>query len=239
MTMHALLRSVALSVVLAARVDAQLPTVQAVYDKYAQAVGGRAAWEKVDAQSEKGTVDITFAGISGSYERHSAPERMRMVMDLGMGKVDQGFDGTIGWSMQPMGAAAKMPPDQVASVKENAVMGAQFLDAARFAKASVDATELFDGVQCYKLTVTSKSGQSRVEFFEVATGLRRGTVITSAQGNQQQTMSEYREFEGRKVPTKMTIGTPQGDIVITISTVSFAKQDPAVYAAPPEVKALP
>jgi hypothetical protein len=237
--MRSLLHVVALSAALAARVDAQLPTAQAVYDKYAQAVGGRAAWEKVEAQSEKGTVDITFAGLSGSYERHAAPQRMRMVMDLGMGKVDQGFDGTVGWAMQPMAGAQKMPPDQLAAAKENAVMGAHFLDPSRYEKVTVDAKEVFDGVECYKLTVTSKSGQARTEFFEVATGLRRGTVNTSSAGSQTQTMGEYREFEGRKVPTRMTIGTPQGDIVITITSVTFAKQDPTVFEAPPEVKALP
>jgi hypothetical protein len=237
--MRSLIRVVAISAVLAARVDAQLPTVQAVYDKYAQAVGGRAAWEKVEAQTDKGTVDITFASLTGSYERHAAVQRSRMIMDLGMGKVDQGFDGTIGWAMQPMGGAQKMPADQVAAAKESSVMGAHFLDPSRFEKATVEAKEVFDGVECYKVSVTSKSGQSRTEFFEVATGLRRGVVSTSAAGSQTQTMGEYREFEGRKVPTRMTIGTPQGDIVITISSVSFAKQDPTVFEAPPEVKALP
>jgi hypothetical protein len=234
-----MLRVVAISAVLALRVDAQLPTVQAVYDKYAQAVGGRAAWEKVEAQSEKGTVDITFAGLTGSYERHSAVQRMRMIMDLGMGKVDQGFDGTVGWAMQPMGGAQKMPPDQLASAKENALMGAHFLDPARFEKAAVEGKEVFDGVECYKVSLTSKSGQARADYFEVATGLRRGTVASTAGGSQTQVMGEYREFEGRKVPTRMTIGTPQGDIVITITSVSFAKQDPTVFEAPAEVKALP
>ena len=167
---------------LSSRAEAQLPTVQQVFDTFATAVGGREAWAKVQGRSDKGTADITFAGISGTYERHSgAPNKMRMIIDLGMAKVDQGFDGTVGWAVQPMGQAQRMPADQEKSLAESMQVGAAFLDVSRFAKASVDAKEPFDGVECYKVSITSKAGDSRAEYFEVATGLRRGAVtITSA-----------------------------------------------------------
>ncbi|MCU0636500.1 MAG: hypothetical protein MUE41_16650 [Gemmatimonadaceae bacterium] len=232
-------RAAVIAAVAVSDVHAQLPSVQQVFDKYADAIGGRAAWEKIQARSEKGTVDITFAGITGSYERHSAVERMRMVMDLGMGKVDQGFDGTVGWAMQPMGGAQKMPAEQVAETKESTRMGAAFLDPSRFTKATVEGKELFEGVECYKVSVTSKTGQQRVEFFDAATGLRRGVRTTSPAGEQTQTFDEYQAFEGVKVPTKLRIGTPQGDIAIAITSVTFNKADPTVFEAPAEVKALP
>ncbi|WP_373060350.1 hypothetical protein [Gemmatimonas sp.] len=149
---------------MSARVEAQLPTVQQVYDKFATAVGGRVAWSKLQGGSDKGTADITFAGMSGSYERHtSAPNKMRMIIDLGMAKVDQGFDGTIGWAVQPMGQASRMPPEQEESLGESLESGAGFLDVSRFAKASVDAKEMFDGVERHKLSITSKLGEARSE----------------------------------------------------------------------------
>ena len=90
----------------AVQVEAQLPTVQQVYDKFATAVGGRAAWKPVTGRSEKGTADITFAGISGTYEQHTAlPNKMRMTIDLGMLKIDQGFDGEKGWADQGQGSS--------------------------------------------------------------------------------------------------------------------------------------
>ena len=54
----------------ATRAEAQLPTVQQIYDKYATAVGGREAWAQVTGRTERGTADITFAGLSGSYVRY-------------------------------------------------------------------------------------------------------------------------------------------------------------------------
>jgi hypothetical protein len=186
---------------MAARADAQLPTVQQVFDKFATAVGGREAWAQVQGRSEKGTADITFAGMTGSYERHSgAPNKMRMIIDLGMAKVDQGFDGTVGWAVQPTGQAQRLSAEQEKSLGESVQVGAAFLDVSRFAKASVDAKETFDGVECYKLSITSKLGEERTEYFEVATGLRRGAVTKTPMGEQRSMFREYKAFEGRCDP---------------------------------------
>ena len=45
--------TVAVLMAVAARLEAQVPTVQQVYDKYAAAVGGRDAWAKVSGRSER------------------------------------------------------------------------------------------------------------------------------------------------------------------------------------------
>jgi hypothetical protein len=213
--------------------EAQLPTVQQVFDNFATAVGGRDAWSKVQGRSDKGTADITFAGISGAYERHSgAPNKMRMIIDLGMAKVDQGFDGTVGWAVQPMGQAQRMPADQEKSLGESMQVGAAFLDVSRFAKASVDAKETFDGVECYKVSITSKGGEERAEYFEVATGLRRGAVTKTPMGEQKSVFREYKAFEGKQIATKIVQVTPQGDVILTTSEVSFTPPDPSLFKAP-------
>jgi hypothetical protein len=216
-----------------ARAEAQLPTVQQVFDKFATAVGGRDAWAKVQGRSDKGTADITFAGISGTYERHSgAPNKMRMIIDLGMAKVDQGFDGTVGWAAQPTGQAQRMPADQEKSLSESMQVGAAFLDVSRFAKASVDAKETFDGVECYKVSITSKLGEERTEYFEVATGLRRGAVTKTPMGEQKSMFRDYKAFDGKQIATKVVQVTPQGDVILTTAEVSFTPPDPSLFKAP-------
>ena len=216
-----------------ARAEAQLPTVQQVFDKFATAVGGRDAWAKVQGRSDKGTADITFAGISGTYERHSgAPNKMRMIIDLGMAKVDQGFDGTVGWAAQPTGQPQRMPADQEKSLSESMQVGAAFLDVSRFAKASVDAKETFDGVECYKVSITSKLGEERTEYFEVATGLRRGAVTKTPMGEQKSMFRDYKAFDGKQIATKVVQVTPQGDVILTTAEVSFTPPDPSLFKAP-------
>ncbi len=223
-------------VVGAVRAEAQLPTVQQVYDKYAVAVGGRDAWKAVAGRSEKGTADITFAGMSGAYERHSAqPNKMRMIIDLGIVKIDQGFDGEIGWADQGQGAQ-RMPAEQEKDMGEPTPDGAHFLNPARFAKAAVDAKEAFDGVEAYKLSVTSKSGRESVQYFDAKTGLLIGSINKTPMGDQQVLYKDYKPFDGKLVATKVVQATPQGDVVLNIQIVTFGAPDATYFKAPAGLK---
>ena len=216
----------------ATRIEAQLPSVQQVYDKYATAVGGRAAWKPVTGRTEKGTADITFAGMSGSYERYSAlPNKMRMIIDIGVVKIEQGFDGQKGWISQGQGPQP-MPDDQAKQMSEAIPDGAAFLDPSRFAKAEVVGKESFDGVEAYKVVVTSKSGEESAEFFDVTSGLRIGTVNKTPMGDVRSTYRDYKEFEGKQVATKVIRGTAQGDVVMNIQIVSFGTPDASVFKSP-------
>lgn len=219
----------------AVRAEAQLPTVQQVYDKYAVAVGGRDAWKVVVGRSEKGTADVTFAGLSGAYERHSLqPNKMRMIIDLGVVRIDQGFDGEKGWADQGQGLQ-RMAADQEKNLAEPAT-GAHFLDPARFTKATVEGREAYDGIDAIKLAVTTKAGVDVTEYFDVATGLRVGTIAKTPMGEQKTTYRDYKEFDGKKVASKVIQHTPQGDIVLNIQIVTFGAPDAALFKAPADLK---
>lgn len=214
-------------------VQAQLPSIPQLYDKYATAVGGRDLWSKVGERAEKGTADITFAGISGTYERYySAPNKFRMIIDLGVGRVEQGTDGSTVWAGQPDGSVSKMEPNDAAYVLEGNVTGSAFLDPTRFAKAVVVGQETFDGVPCYKVSLTTKSGRERNDYFEVATGLRRGQMLMTPNGMQTATFRDYKVFEGKSVATKIVQSNAQGDIIITIASVVFTPNDPKLFELP-------
>ncbi len=227
--------ALAFAVTTSVSAHAQLPTVTQVYDKYATAMGGRDAWAKVSDRAEVGTADITFANIKGSYERYyAAPNKFRLIINLGpdIGKVEQGSDGVVAWAASPGGDAAKLPSADAAYVLEGSATGAAFLDPTRYAKSSVVAVEDFDGVSCYKLLVTTKSGRDRVEYFEVATGLRRGQILKIPAGDQKAIFRDYKTFDGKQSPTTIVQNNAQGDIVITVNTVTFTANDPKLFALP-------
>ncbi|HYW33403.1 MAG TPA: hypothetical protein VE869_18015 [Gemmatimonas sp.] len=217
----------------AAASGAAMPTVAGVYDKFATAVGGRDAWAQVVGRTEKGTVNVTFAGLTGSYTRYNgAPNRIRMIIDLDVTKIDQGFDGKVGWTAQGDGPATRMPADVEANTAETARTGNSFLDATRFKEAKVAGVEEFDGVQCYKLDIVTITGDKRTDYFETATGLRRGTVTSAPTGMQTATFREYKAFDGKKVATLVTQKTDQGDVVITITDVVFGEPAAGVFTSP-------
>lgn len=216
----------------AVRAEAQQPTVQQVYDKFAEAVGGRAAWKSVSGRSDKGTANVTFAGISGSYERHTAlPNKMRMIIDLGVVKIDQGFDGEKGWVDQGQGMQP-MPPEQAKDLADPSADGAAFLDPSRYVKASVIGKETFEGADAWKLEVTTKSGRTIAEYFDVNTGLRVGTVTNTPMGPQTALYKDYKEFEGKKVATTVVQRSAQGDVILTSQIVTFGTPDAAYFKQP-------
>lgn len=226
-------RAAMLLSVVALPVSAQMPTVQQVFDKYADAVGGRALWAKVTDRSEIGTAEIAFAGVSGTYSRYyAAPNKSRMIIDLGVAKVEQGSDGKTVWIAQPGGDAAKMPPDDAAYNLEMSATGDAFLDPTRFAKSAVIGKDVFDGVECYKVELTTKSGRQRTDFFETATGLRRGWTVNTAAGPQTVAFKDYKKFEGKMLPTKIVQTNAQGDVLITVNTVTFTPNDPKLFELP-------
>jgi len=220
----------------AAPAQAQVPTVQQVYDRFAEAVGGRQAWSTISGRTEKGTAEITFAGISGALERHQdAPNKMRMIIDLGMVRIDQGFDGQKGWVDQGQGAQ-RMPATMEKGLAEANASGATFLDPSRYLKAAVEAKETFDGKEAWRLAVTTKAGEESVEYFDVTTGLRIGTVSKGPMGEQKVTIREYLTVEGKKLPSKIVQATPQGDVVLNITSVTFGAPDAALFKAPETIK---
>jgi len=232
--MQRILRAATAALVLgtAARAEAQLPTVQQVYDRFAEAVGGVAAWKPVTGRTETGTANITFAGISGSYERYSAlPNRNRLIIDLGMVRIDQGFDGEKGWMDQGQGPQP-MPPEMMKNMAEVIPDGAHFLNPSRFASATVVGKETFEGVEVYKVETTDKSGERGAEYFEVASGLRIGSVTKAPAGDQLGVYKDYKAYDGKKVPTTIIQRNGQGDIVLTITAMTFGAPPASAFKAP-------
>jgi hypothetical protein len=215
-----------------ARVEAQLPTVQQVYDRFAEAVGGVTAWKPVNGRTETGTANITFAGIIGSYERFMAlPNKNRLIIDLGVVRIDQGFDGEKGWVDQGQGPQP-MPPEMMQNMAEVIPDGAHFLSPAQHVSANVTGKETFEGVEVYAMATTSKTGEQAIEYFEVASGLRLGRVTTAPGGDQTVIFKDYKAFEGKQVPTTIIQRNGQGDIVLTLTSLTFGAPAAGAFTAP-------
>jgi hypothetical protein len=219
---------------------AQKPTAQSLFDKHAAAAGGIAAFRAATARTEIGTADITFAGVTAGYERKTVPGKMVMTLDIASyGQVIQGYDGTIGWGIDPQQGASKMPPAMNADLSASTQLTAGLWDAGSYKSAEVlDAVD-FDGRKCWPVKVVTNSGRERTVYYEQATGLRAGEVVKGDAGEQKIIYADYKPFGALRVPTKTTQTTPNGDIIINITAVKFDPIDAAAFALPDAIKALP
>lgn len=71
------------------------PSADAIVDKYVQALGGKAAIEKITSTSAKGTFDLPAMGVSGTVEMYrKAPNKEYLIVSIsGFGDVKRGYDG--------------------------------------------------------------------------------------------------------------------------------------------------
>src|SRR5215208_2779319 len=73
-----------------------MPTADQILDKYVQALGGKAAIEKVNSRVSKGNFEIPAMGAGGPIEMYAkAPNKNLVIINIpGFGTIQQGFNGT-------------------------------------------------------------------------------------------------------------------------------------------------
>jgi len=231
---------VAAALVVPTALFAQKPAAEALFDKHAAAVGGAAAFRAAAARTEVGTADITFAGMSAGYERKVSAGKMLMTIDVaGFGQVQQGFDGTIAWAMDPQSGASRMDPGMTADVMSSTVPTAGLWETGSYTSAEVLELADFEGAKAWPVKIVGKSGRTRTVYYDQATGLKLGEVIQQPGGEQKILYGDYKRFGAISVPTKVTQGTPNGDIILNTTAVKFDPIDPATFVLPDAVKSLP
>src|SRR6478672_4561810 len=96
-------------VVRAAGQDA-LPKASDLLAKSAAALGGLDAWKAVKSVRARGTFEMAAQNLTGSVEIIQArPAQVRLTVSIpGMGTIENGCDGKIGWSVDPMSGPSLM-----------------------------------------------------------------------------------------------------------------------------------
>ena len=90
-------------------------------DKYIEVTGGRAAYEKVHSEVVTGTITVSGRGITGTVTTYQAePALLLSELDIeGMGKIQNGSDGTVAWSLSAMqGPRVKAGEEKADALRE-------------------------------------------------------------------------------------------------------------------------
>src|SRR5436309_6973690 len=79
------------------------PTVDQVLDRYVQALGGKAALQRLTRRIVRGTFTSADLQADGTFEIYAkAPNKQLLILQAaGFGTFRQGFDGTAAWEQQP------------------------------------------------------------------------------------------------------------------------------------------
>jgi hypothetical protein len=185
----------------------KLPSAQDVIERYEQAVGGKAAWEKLHSRVRKGTIEFTDMGLKGTVElEEQAPDKLLLVADVpGLGEFSRGFDGTTGWAQDPQSAVRMMSGNELADTRREAEFYMPLRLMELYPKMDVTGTQKLDGQPVYEVNAVAADGASRTFDFDVKSGylVRLAGEESAADGKYQVELflGDYKDFGGVMLPT--------------------------------------
>ena len=222
---------------------ASLPPAATLVAKYADAIGAPAMM-KAPQITTKGSLSMPAAGLNASFEMvQVTPNKMLMLTTIpGVGAIQVGFDGTTGWSVDPMQGPRVLAGKELDEIREQADPRATGRSPELFSAVQTVADTTMGGEQCFMVKLTWKSGRETFDCYSGSTGLMVGSksVQQTAMGAIPvvMTYSEYKKFGDFMVPTKMVQSMMGQQQVTTVTAVEVAAVPAAVITMPPEVKAL-
>jgi hypothetical protein len=222
----------------------QLPPAEQLVERYLQAVGGRDALLAPRTTRTRGTFEMPAAGVSGELEVVSGkPNRIATRVSIpALGEIRNGFDGTTGWSLDPMMGARLLTGGELEAAREQADPMAAVRDPSVFQSITTVEQTTMGGQACYKVRLVWKSGRESFDCYAVDGGLLVASINTqeSPMGTMAVTtiVSDYRQFGNVRMPTKLTQEMMGQQQVITVTSVEFDVVDDAAFNPPAEIHAL-
>lgn len=195
-------------------------SVDAIVAKYADALGGAAAIQKIAVLDEKGVAEMpSRGGMKVDVEEiRKAPDKALLTIHMPNGAaMSQGYDGTTGWHAFPGRPAEDLTWDDLARAKQWASFIPGLNLKRDFVRAQAAGTEKIGDQEAYRVIGFRKGGGRVMFYFDAQSGLllRVSERIESPLGSlpQDTDYSDYRDVSGVKLPFTVTVVHVQGSTI--------------------------
>jgi hypothetical protein len=222
-----------------------LPDAREIINRHIKAVGGREAILAHKSMHATGTLSVPASGMSGPMEIFGAanPDRVIVITKVaGIGEIAEGFDGSHGWSISPMTGPMLKVGKELTQTKLDADFYSELREPQKYPIVKTMEKTTFDGRPCYKVSVKRIDGVEDIDFYDVATGLRAGSINTreTAMGSMTMTSTEggYKKFGKLTQATTVTQQVMGVEQKITLSTVEYDNVAASAFEPPAPIKAL-
>lgn len=225
---------------------AELPTAEALYDRYIEATGGAKAYRAIRTRMTKADVEFAGQGIKGTNTTWADGNKRSMtVMELqGLGKMYSGvWDGVVWESSALQGQRLAKGVEKSTMLRLNDMQAA--LDWRKYySKAVTEAEETVDGVAMYRVVATpNDGGKPETWWFRKDNGLLEKSKMTmvTAMGElpMEIVMKEYKQFGDLLLPVKMVQAVgPQKILTTLVSVEANVEVKPEQLTPPAEIQEL-
>jgi hypothetical protein len=233
--------------------DAPLPSGRDILAKHVKAIGGEAPYKAVKSIRASGRFEMPAQQIAGDFVMVAArPNKQRVKVTVpGIGEIDSGYDGKVGWRMDPIQGPALLTDKELSEAAddayfEGALYGADFVtEATTIARVNFpppiggDASQ---GQPAYKVKLVLKSKNERFEFFDVNTGLQIGSESTRATPMGPMpvvsVLRDYRKFGALMMPASLIQRLMGVEQIVNVNTYEYDTVPADAFDLPPAIKAL-
>jgi len=201
------------------------PTVDQILDKYVQALGGRAAIEKLTSRVSKGTFEMDqMPGPAAEEIDAKAPNKQFMATEIpSIGVAKRGFNGSVGWEDNPQTGLRDVTGSELAAMK----VDADFYEAIKlkdlYPQMTLKGKESVNGHDAYVIVATPSDAPPVTMYFDADSGLMVRTLreIEGPYGKAtiDATFDDYREVDGIKLPYVMRFSMGNLTFVIKLNEV--------------------
>ena len=201
-----------------------LPSADEIFSKYAAALGGQTAIDKLKSRTVKGTITQANGGSLQFELSQAAPDKFYLLVTTPQGTIERGFNGQVGWEKTARGVREITGVELVNLKAANGLftllnLKEQYSKPPRVRKDKLGDRDVFivDGT-------TIDNRRMRL-YFDATSGLllRRTTTMTTIVGiiPEQIDLEDYRDADGVKFPftargATLEVGNP-------ISTRTFTE----------------
>ena len=216
-------------------------SVEQILEKYTQALGGQAAYEKVTTRAMKGTVEIPDDNVTGAAQIVAkAPGSFRLTMDIpGYGVVETVLDGGNGWEKNPDSGTHAMSKTDLAVAQRDHHFYREVRLKELYPKMETAGADKVEGHAVYVIEATPAGGSAEKFYFDAESGLlvkHDFERVTLEDGIVQYEMllRDYREVDGLKLPFTIEQRSPDNTTIfkfaeiknnVTLADTAFAKPE--------------
>ena len=178
--------------------------VGAILDQYIQAMGGRAALERVTTRVKTGTL-VAQGGMKAPLEVYEkAPNKTLTIFRAPHGTNQMGFDGAIGWTKTPEQGLREEAGQQLDFIKSEAEFYKELKLKERYSKLTLLGLAQLDNREAYVIEAAPPRGQPEKLYFDRQNGLLVRMDIVPDLGPEktqaQAYFEDYRVVDGVKLP---------------------------------------
>lgn len=207
-------------------------------------MGGQAALAAISSIRARGRFEVPAQGISGDVEvLSSRPAKLLSRVTVpGLGRIESGFNGTVGWTLSPIAGPELLAGRQLSEMADDATFDNHLHDPSRVRELTTTGRADFDGRQAYRVRVVFTSGNEQVEYFDAASGLLIGSEASRAtpQGvvAMVNILRDYRRQGALMQPMVLLQRALGFEQRLTLASYEYDVVAPNAFDPPAEIQAL-